>query len=90
MARFAYSDIDFGNASFDFGAGATIGYQASSTNADQFSFNSHVLANGDVIDVTAVPFEFSPTLGILLVGAGFGLKRRRNYYQAKTKKVDLS
>jgi hypothetical protein len=27
----------------------------------------------------AVPFEFSPSLGLLLVGAGFGIKRGRNY-----------
>lgn len=42
------------------------------------------------IEVTAVPFEFSPGLGILLVGAGLGLKRGRNYLQASRKKIDLA
>lgn len=88
LARFAYTDVDFGSFGFDFGASATIGYQASSTVADQYSFNSPVLANGDVIDVTAVPFEFSPTLGLLFVGAGLGIKKGKDYL-AKSKKVDL-
>lgn len=41
-------------------------------------------------DSTPVPFEPSPTLGLLLLGAGVGLKRGRDYWQAKTKKIDLS
>lgn len=39
-------------------------------------------------DPTVVP-EFSTTLGILLIGAGFGLKRRRDYYRGQCKKTDL-
>ena len=56
-----------------------------------FIKNTDVLANGDVIDLTAtaVPFKFSPTPGLLLVGAGIGVKKGSNYL-AKSKKVDLS
>ena len=50
-ARFVYDDVDFGNASYNFGASATVGYQASTSDATQFSFNQPVLANGDVLDL---------------------------------------
>lgn len=53
LARFVYGDVDFGNSSYDFGQSATIGYQASIVEAYQYSFNSPVLANGDVIDIYA-------------------------------------
>jgi hypothetical protein len=36
----------------------------------------------------AVPFEFSPSLGLLLVGAGFGIKRGRNYLLASRNKLN--
>ena len=51
LARYAYPDIDFGNASFDGGASATIGVQLDSATAVQFSRNSAVLMNDDVLDV---------------------------------------
>ena len=51
LARFAYQDVDFGNAGFDGGASATIGYQASSAEAYEYSFNSAVLSDGDVVDL---------------------------------------
>ena len=50
-ARFVYPDIEFGNAAFDFGASATIGYQRDQTEADQFSLNNPSLANGDVVEL---------------------------------------
>ncbi len=49
--RFAYPDVDFGNATYDYGANATIGVQESTTVAHQFSLNQAVLANGSVIDI---------------------------------------
>ncbi len=51
-ARFAYRDVDFGNADFDFGASATVGYQISPTIGGQFSINQPSLANGDVVDIS--------------------------------------
>jgi subtilisin family serine protease len=50
-ARFVYPDVDFGNSLFNFGASATIGFQADSSTAYQYSFNSAVLANNDVLDL---------------------------------------
>lgn len=41
-------------------------------------------------EATAVPFKFSPTLGLLLVGMGIGLKRGSNCYKAKKNNIDLS
>ncbi|MEO1997093.1 MAG: hypothetical protein ABGZ17_17630, partial [Planctomycetaceae bacterium] len=57
LARFAYEDVVFGDVAFDNGAGATIGYQENSTSAVQFSIDSAVLSNGDVLDL------FRPPLG---------------------------
>ena len=54
LARYAYEDVDLGLASTGFGASATIGYQESSSSAVQFSMNTATLANGDVLDLTAV------------------------------------
>jgi subtilisin family serine protease len=47
LARYAYEDVNFGNAFYDFGASATIGYQESSGSAVQFSHNEATIANGD-------------------------------------------
>ncbi len=55
LARYAYADVDFGNASFNGGASATIGYQFSAGNGAQFSFDTNVLSNGDVIDIENLP-----------------------------------
>jgi len=72
-ARFAYPDVVFGNQN-DFGAGATIGYQADLNNADQFSFNQAVLQNDDVIDLIqscgAVGGELLPIDNTALLLAG--------------------
>ncbi|MDA8745457.1 Ig-like domain-containing protein, partial [Rubripirellula amarantea] len=53
LARYAYEDVDFGNPIYDFGASATIGYQFSQQHVSQYSNNTAILANGDVIDITA-------------------------------------
>jgi uncharacterized delta-60 repeat protein len=50
-ARFAYEDVNIGSAAINGGRSATIGYQASATEAIQFSFNSNVLSDGDVLDL---------------------------------------
>ncbi|MCA9245880.1 MAG: M36 family metallopeptidase [Planctomycetales bacterium] len=50
LARYAYQDVQFGDAGLDFGASATVGYQESTSSALQFSFNQAALADGDVID----------------------------------------
>ncbi len=50
--RYAYSDVTFGDATFDFGASATIGYQSSSTTGEAFIQNSPSVFGGDVIDIT--------------------------------------
>ncbi len=60
VARYAYRDVVFGDAQFDFGASATVGFQSSATSALPFSFNSPSLADGDVIDVVSV----APTLDV--------------------------
>ncbi len=52
LARYAYEDVDFGNSGFNGGASATIGFQADDQLYGQFSYNSDVLENGDVIDIT--------------------------------------
>lgn len=51
--RYAYQDVTFGNAGFDGGASATIGYQESTSSAIQFSINSASLSNGDVLDLAS-------------------------------------
>ena len=67
LARYVYQDVDFGSPpDANFGASATIGYQVSSTEAYQYSFDSAVLANGDVIDITLTD---SPEPGTLLLTA---------------------
>jgi subtilisin family serine protease len=50
-ARYVYPDVDFGNALYNNGASATIGYQTSSTTGAQFSINSPSITNGDVLDI---------------------------------------
>jgi uncharacterized repeat protein (TIGR01451 family) len=47
--RFQYLDVDFGNAGFNNGASATVGLNFSATSAQQVSFNTATLANGQAI-----------------------------------------
>ncbi len=64
LATFVYQDVDFGNAQYNSGISATIGYQSSSTSALTYSFNTKSLNNGTVLELLApvVPdvdiFEF--------------------------------
>ena len=51
LARYAYKDVVFGSATFDFGASATVG-AIGSGEAAQFSFNTASLANNDFIEFT--------------------------------------
>ena len=60
LARYAYQDVVFGNATYDNGASATIGYQQDNANALQFSFNQDVLADGDVLDLIGSGGESEP------------------------------
>ncbi|MEL6108264.1 MAG: LamG-like jellyroll fold domain-containing protein, partial [Planctomycetota bacterium] len=50
-ARYVYPDVDFGDARYDFGDSATVGYQSNSRTAQTFFEDRPNLANGDVIDV---------------------------------------
>jgi len=47
--RFQYADVDFGNASYNNGAGATVGINRDATAALQVSFNQPVIQNGQAI-----------------------------------------
>ncbi|WP_165440692.1 Ig-like domain-containing protein [Rubripirellula amarantea] len=51
LAKYAYQDVFFGNASVDQGASATVGFQSDSTTAVSVSTNSASLNDGDVVDV---------------------------------------
>lgn len=53
LARFVYQDVIFGNAAFDNGASATIGVVSSDGIANEVSFNTASVNNGDVIDFVA-------------------------------------
>jgi MYXO-CTERM domain-containing protein len=81
LARFVYQDVDFGSTIYDNGVSATIGYQVSASEAYQFSFNSAVLTNGDVIDITpqddAVPEPSTLWLAVPALLAVGAFRRRR-------------
>ena len=49
---FQYQDVDFGNASFDNGASATVGIKG---NTIQYSFNQPALSDGLAIQFTPIP-----------------------------------
>jgi subtilisin family serine protease len=51
LARFAYQDVVYGDASYDFGASATVGYQQDTSSATVYSVDTPSLANGDVLDL---------------------------------------
>ena len=52
---FVYQDVDFGDATFDNGASATVGIQGNNTTALQYSFNTPALSSGLAICFTAPP-----------------------------------
>ncbi len=57
LARYAYKDVDFGDPVHDAGASATIGIQFDQTTADQFSYNTPVISDGDVVDYVAAAYD---------------------------------
>jgi hypothetical protein len=50
LARYVYKDVDFGNTEYNNGASATIGYQASTTDAIEYSRDTASIVNGDVLE----------------------------------------
>lgn len=56
---FVYSDVDFSNAGWDYGASATIGINRDGNNALQYSFNEASILTGGT-PVSAVCFDNSP------------------------------
>lgn len=44
--KFQYQDLDFGNASYDYGASATVGIRGSGDNHLQYSYNEALLEDG--------------------------------------------
>lgn len=52
LARYAYQDVDFNDVAFDGGRSATIGYQSAVAAGVAYSFNTAVLADGDVIELS--------------------------------------
>jgi len=50
--RFQYADVDFGNATYNNGASATVGINRDATAALQVSFNQPVITNGQAILVS--------------------------------------
>ncbi len=80
-ARYVYPDLLFGDVTFNFGAGATVGYQSTSTNAVTYSVDTPSLSNGDVLDllieapaIDVDEFEFDLDAGarvdVVLAGSG--------------------
>ncbi len=55
IARYAYRDVDFGNAQYNLGPAPQIGFQVDSTTGFEFSRDQAVLDNNDVVDVMNLP-----------------------------------
>lgn len=51
--RYAYQDIDFSDTTYNNGASATIGIQFDPQSADQFSYNTTAVSDGDVLTLRA-------------------------------------
>ena len=47
-ARYVYQDVDFGDPAYNGGASATVGLQLDNSNYEQVSYNTPILADGDV------------------------------------------
>jgi hypothetical protein len=54
---FQYADVDFGNASFDFGVSATVGLNLDASSAVKFSYNQAVITNGTALLFTPVTLQ---------------------------------
>ena len=83
LNSFSAFDGELANGDWTLGFNDTAG-------GDSGSFDSWTLALSDTAPSAAVPFEFSPGLGLLLVGAGLGLKRGQDRWRKKPDKVHLS
>ena len=72
--RFVYQDTDFGRADSDFGVGATVGYQDSSDDFLQFSFNSpdSIPSNTVVSFAQASPVPTNPGIEFELANSSRG------------------
>jgi hypothetical protein len=55
LAQFIYNDVDFGDATLNNGASATIGYQYDGSNGVQYSFNTATVQAGTVLTLTGNP-----------------------------------
>lgn len=74
---FVYSDVDFSNADWDYGASATIGINQDGNNALQYSFNEASILTGGA-PVSAVCFDNSPGSISLEVTVGPDLRTPSN------------
>jgi len=68
--KFQYADVDFGNATYDFGASATVGINKDASAALQVSFNQAVIQSGQAIlfsleDVLSASATDSATVTVL-------------------------
>jgi hypothetical protein len=63
-----------GTASFNVTQGDTFGFYIET---DNFGSASATFSNFDVSNSAAVPFEFSPTLGLIMVGGFWGCRKLR-------------
>lgn len=69
----------------------SLNIEAAFTSAVGFSSEQNdLLVELSYSESSAVPFEFSPTFGIFLLSIGLGLNKGKNYYQSKTKKINLN
>lgn len=89
---FKYQDVNFGDATYDYGAAATVGIQKDGTTAVQYSYNTASLADGDAI-LFAPQAEPCPTAGYYyddmvpynfedISGTGTGLGLALDHYAA--------
>ncbi len=59
VISYVYPDVSFGNVTQDAGLSATVGLQTSSTNANQYSFNTASLVNNQSITFTPTALSYS-------------------------------
>jgi subtilisin family serine protease len=59
FAQYLYEDVDFEDPAYDNGASATIGYQDSADDGDEWSYNQPVIDAGDVLSIVALGEAFS-------------------------------
>lgn len=72
----------YGSASFSVSTGNTFGFRINTNNVDGAA--SVTISNFSAPDATAVPFEVSPTLGLLMLGGIYSLNSIRNSKKFKS------